>query len=162
MNGLDRIFLMLTILAALGSGLIAGAFFAFSTFVMKALARIPASSGISAMQSINIVVINPAFLGVFIGTAALCAVLMIGAIVRWEKPGAVYLVAGALLYVFGTFLVTVLCNVPLNNSLAMLSPIDAEASTQWAHYVRRWTFWNHIRTAAALGAMGSFVMALRS
>jgi uncharacterized membrane protein len=35
----------------------------------KAEARLPAREGIAAMQSINVVVINPAFLGVFLGTA---------------------------------------------------------------------------------------------
>jgi uncharacterized membrane protein len=39
--------------AALGSGLVGGVFFAFSTFVMRALARVPAAQGIAAMQSIN-------------------------------------------------------------------------------------------------------------
>jgi uncharacterized membrane protein len=41
------------LLAALGCGLIAGVFFAFSTFVMKALAQQPAPLGIATMQSIT-------------------------------------------------------------------------------------------------------------
>ena len=36
---------------------------------MKALARVPSAEGIGAMQSINVVVLNPSFLGAFIGTA---------------------------------------------------------------------------------------------
>jgi len=55
----NNLLLALTLLSALGSGLIAGAFFAFSTFVMGALGRLPAAHGIAAMQSINVVVINP-------------------------------------------------------------------------------------------------------
>ncbi|WP_010496926.1 hypothetical protein [Paenibacillus elgii] len=51
----------LTYASALGSGLIAGLFFAFSTFVMSALARLPAEQGIAAMQSINVTVLNPLF-----------------------------------------------------------------------------------------------------
>ena len=39
--------------ALLGSALIGGIFFAFSSFVMKALARVPSSEGIETMQSIN-------------------------------------------------------------------------------------------------------------
>jgi uncharacterized membrane protein len=57
--------------ALLGSAVIGGVFFAFSSFVMKALARIPSSEGIAAMQSINVVVINPTFLSVFMGTTVL-------------------------------------------------------------------------------------------
>ncbi len=47
--------------ALLGSALVGGVFFAFSSFVMKALARVPSPEGIAAMQSINVVVINPSF-----------------------------------------------------------------------------------------------------
>ena len=49
----------LTVGTALGCGLIAGVFFAFSTFVMKALIRLPASQGIAVMQSINVVAVTP-------------------------------------------------------------------------------------------------------
>jgi hypothetical protein len=42
-----------TLGTALGCGLLAGVFFAFSAFVMPALRRLPASQGIAAMQSIN-------------------------------------------------------------------------------------------------------------
>lgn len=51
-----------TFLSALGCGLIAGFFFAFSAVVMKALGKLPPAQGIAAMQSINVVVINPWFL----------------------------------------------------------------------------------------------------
>jgi uncharacterized membrane protein len=57
--------------ALLGSAVIGGVFFAFSSFVMKALARIPSSEGVAAMQSINVVVIIPTFLSVFMGTTVL-------------------------------------------------------------------------------------------
>ena len=61
-----------------------GNFLAFSTFVMGALGRLPQSAGISAMQSINVVVINPVFLSVFMGTAILCIVLTIAALIGWS------------------------------------------------------------------------------
>jgi uncharacterized membrane protein len=55
----------LTLAAALGCALLGGLFFAFSNFVMKALMRIPAPSGIAAMQAINVTVLNPLFLGLY-------------------------------------------------------------------------------------------------
>jgi uncharacterized membrane protein len=158
---LDRFLVVITFLAAIGSGLIAGTFFAFSTFVLKALAKISAPSGIAAMQSINIVVINPLFLGVFMGTAVACVVSISGAALRWQKLGSGWLVIGALLYLVGTFAVTVVGNVPLNTSLATLSPTDPASQSQWSAYVSRWGMWNHVRTLAAMAAMGSFVAALR-
>jgi uncharacterized membrane protein len=126
--GLEQLLIALSWVATLGSGLIAGAFYAFSTFVMKALARRPAAEGIAAMQAINIAVINPLFLGVFLGTAVVCVAAVVVACMSWWKPGAAYAVAGAALYLVGTFLMTMVCNVPLNNSLAAVVPSDPDAA----------------------------------
>ena len=114
----------LTLFAALGCGLIAGVFFAFSAFVMKALARLPPGDGMAAMQSINVAVLNPWFLGAFLGTAAACVVALISSLLRWNQPGAVYLALGAVLYLAGSLLVTMVCNVPRNEALARLARAD--------------------------------------
>jgi uncharacterized membrane protein len=113
----NTLILSLSALAALGSGLMAGTFFAFSTFVMPALTRIPLSQGIAAMQSINLVVINPWFLEVFGGTAALSLVLMFLALLGWTDHRAIYLLIGGGLDLLGTIAVTGLFNVPLNDAL---------------------------------------------
>jgi uncharacterized membrane protein len=70
---IDSLLFPLTLISALGCGLMAGFFFAFSACVMNALARLPAAQGITAMQSINVTVINPLFGLAFFGTAAACA-----------------------------------------------------------------------------------------
>ena len=64
---MDCLLFALTFLCALGAGLIGGLFFAFSTFVMTALGRLSPASGISAMQSINVAVLNPVFFTAFFG-----------------------------------------------------------------------------------------------
>jgi uncharacterized membrane protein len=151
--------LALTFLAALGSGLIAGFFLAFSATVMWALERQPPAAGIATMQTINIVVLNPIFLGVFFGTAILSIVLDIVALLRWPEPGSGYLLAGSLLYFVGTFLVTLVFNVPLNNRLAAVNPDSAEGKAVWTHYLRVWTAWNHVRTVAPLAALVCFFLA---
>jgi uncharacterized membrane protein len=151
----------LKLAAVLGCGLIAGAFFAFSSFVMKAFGRLPTEQGIAAMKSVNIVVLNPVFLSVFVGTAALCLVAVAASFLRWRDPDAVYLLAGGLLYLIGTFLVTMAFNVPRNNALAVAAPADPASAALWASYLTSWTAWNHVRTAAALAATASFAIALR-
>lgn len=153
---MDRLILVLTIVAAIGSGLIAGMFYVFSTAIMKAFGRLPVSEGIAAMNSINVAIINPMFLGVFMGTGVVCAVLAISSIFRWQLPGSGYLLAGAALYIFGCLLVTMIFNVPLNNALAA-SPTDTGL---WAKYLADWTFWNHIRTVASLAGSASFIISL--
>jgi uncharacterized membrane protein len=156
----DQLLFALTLLAALGCGLIAGVFFAFSAFIMKALARLPAAEGIAAMQSINVAVINSLFLGAFLGTAVVCVVAAIASLLRLHDPGAVYSLVGGALYVVGSFLVTMVFNVPLNDALASVAPGGPDAASHWARYVAGWTAWNHVRTAAALAAAASFSLAL--
>jgi uncharacterized membrane protein len=158
---LDDLLFLLILVCAIGSGLIAGVFFALSSFVMKALDRIPAAQGIAAMQSINVVVLNPLFLGVFLGAAAGCILLAIAALLQWHRPGAPYILAGSLLYVVGTVLVTRVFNVPRNNALASVDPASTDAARLWADYVKSWTNWNHVRTIAAMAAAASLIMSIR-
>ena len=138
------------LIAAIGAFVIGGVFYGFSTFVMQALARLPVPEGIRAMQAINITVITPLFLGVFIGAALLLCGVGIVAILNPGQPGAMYVIAGAALYVLGCFAVTMVCNVPLNNALAAVDPASADGAALWARYLRGWVFWNHVRTAASL------------
>lgn len=150
----------IVILALMGSGIVGGVFYAFSSFVMKALARVPSHEGIAAMQSINVVVINPSFLGAFLGTAVASLVLAYLSIKGWGMPSAPWFLAGAVLYLVGTFLVTVLGNVPLNDKLAAVSAVDSLATAVWQHYLDRWTKLNTLRTAAALAASLSLTIGL--
>ncbi|HEU0221366.1 MAG TPA: anthrone oxygenase family protein [Paracoccaceae bacterium] len=152
---------ILAFLAALGSGLVAGIFFAFSSFVMAALGRLPAPQGIAAMQSINVTVMNPWFGAAFFGTAALCLALAVLALLRWQAPESPWLLAGAALYLLGVILVTLRCNVPLNETLAPMQPDSAEATAFWQRYLANWTAWNHVRSAAPLAATAAFLLALR-
>lgn len=158
---LDVWLFAVTLLAALGCGLMGGLFFAFSVFIMDALNRLPPAQGIAAMQSINIAVINPLFMGVFLGTALLCAILAIAALLTLQDPGAMAVLAGCALYLIGGLAVTILFNVPLNNVLAAADPVSAEGAGLWSHYVSRWTAWNHVRTLACLAAAAAFIISLR-
>ena len=157
----DGLLRVLTLISALGSGLMAGFFFAFSVSVMTALGRLPPAQGIAAMRSINVVVINPVFLIAFFGTAVACVAVAISALSTWHRPGAAYLLAGGLLYLVGSFLVTIAFNVPRNNALAAVDPASADGAALWASYLTAWTAWNHVRTAAALAAAASLTVALR-
>lgn len=151
---MEKLFYVLTLLATLGSGLIAGAFFIFSVAIMRAFGRLPANEGVAAMNMINVVIINPMFLGVFLGTGVVCAVLAVRSIFGWQDPGSAWILVGALLYLVGCLGVTMVFNVPMNNALA------ANPESVWTNYLSTWTLWNHVRTAASLGAAASFIVAL--
>jgi len=152
---------VLTWISTLGAALIAGVFFAFSSFVMQSLARRPPPEGIAAMQAINIVVVRSAFIVVFLGTAAASAVLALAACFMWDDPRAPWWLAGGALYVLGTFALTITRNVPLNDELAVVDTQSRKGHEVWARYLADWTWWNHIRTAASLAATAAYAMALR-
>jgi uncharacterized membrane protein len=151
---------IVTLLAALGGGIMAGLFFTFSTFVMQALGKRPAPVGIAAMQSINETILNPVFFSVFFGTALLSLVLAVFALAGWSDAGSGWRLAGALLYLVGSIGITMQFNVPLNNRLAKVTPDSAEGATLWAHYLKVWTAWNHARTIGCIGASGSFILGM--
>lgn len=150
----------LKLFSAIGCGLVAGVFFTFSTFVMNALSRLQPKEGIAAMQSINITAINPLFMLALFGTAVTCLFLAIFSVLKWQQPGAVYLLVGSLVYLVGTVLVTIAFNVPLNDALANVKPESIEGVNLWAKYLTDWTFWNHVRTLAALVAAVLLTFAL--
>lgn len=150
----------LVFISALGCGLMAGFFFAFSILVMKALGALQPAQGISAMQSINTVVINPWFMTPFLGMALLCGILLAMVIFRWQEANSAYIFAGGLLYLLGTLGVTIIFNVPRNDALAAVVPTSAEAAALWANYLVEWTRWNHVRTIAAFASSVTLTLAL--
>ena len=151
---------VLALLACLGAGTIGGVFFAFSTFVMKALAQLPPQQGVAAMQRINVVVLNPMFLGVFMGTALLGALCGVAALLPWTGSRSGLLLASGVLYLAGCFLVTMRGNVPMNERLARLEAGSPQAADDWPEYVSRWSTWNHVRTAASLASAACAAAAL--
>lgn len=151
---------VLAVATLLGSATIGGVFFAFSSFVMTALARVPPPEGIAAMQSINVVVINRSFLGAFMGTAVLSIGMSVIALNSWGTVSAYLFLMGAGFYVIGTFLVTIFGNVPLNKQLAAISATDPDANYVWERYVNRWTMLNTVRTAAAMMAALMYALGL--
>lgn len=149
-----------TLAAAVGCGLIAGVFYAFSTFVMRALGRVPEAEGARAMQAINETVLTPWFLVPFVGLAPLCIGLGVVAVRGATATPSVLLLVGSVLYVAGTFAQTRLAHIPLNDALAEVDADSPEGAALWVRYLARWTRWNHVRTAASLLAAAAFTAAL--
>jgi uncharacterized membrane protein len=143
MNWID----ILSIVVALGASLIGGTFFGFSNFIMPAIGRQPPANAIAVMNAINVTVLNAGFLGAFMGTAILGLVLVLTVFVAGGNPWAA---AGALIYVIGTFGVTMAINVPMNNRLARFETPSTEGTAYWSTYLRAWTWWNSIRSGAAM------------
>lgn len=148
----------LAIASSVTSALVGGVFFAFSVFVMRALATLPAAQGVQAMQRINIAVINALFLGAFFGAALLLCAAAFAA--RDEPSSFAWLLTSLLLYLIGSVGVTIAFNVPRNNRLASLEPASAQAADYWQVYLREWVAWNHVRCAASLLAAAAAACAV--
>ncbi len=147
----------LTLIAGFGSALVAGVFFAFSTFVMAGLGRVEANQGMRAMQGINEAAVGPGLMVLMFGTAL--AAIALGAIVIFTKhsiPGAPWLLAGLVIYIAGTMVVTGVGNVPMNDALAAMSTTEPSGQAYWSTYLSRWTLLNHVRTIASGLAAGAF------
>lgn len=157
---IDGPYFVLTVLVVLGTGLAAGVFFGFSTFVMRGLAALPPAQGVAAMQAVNVAAMRPAFMLVIAGSAVLAAVIAVVTFVLLPDEGTVPLLLGSALYLFGSFGVTAAANVPRNNALQELEPGTREAAAYWPTYVREWTAWNHVRTVASAAAALSYLLAL--
>ncbi|MEQ9461719.1 MAG: DUF1772 domain-containing protein [Phycisphaeraceae bacterium] len=140
---------LLTLLTAFATAINAGVFFAFSNFIMAALARSPEPEATRAMQHINITVLNPGFFAFFFGAPLLCLGLLATAWLTRPTDHLPLITAACLLHTLGCFLATIAFNVPLNERLAKRDADAPETLTHWRHYLTTWTRWNHLRTTAS-------------
>lgn len=157
---LEGLLAVLTLAAAVGCGVVGGIFFAFSTFVMAALRRLPAEQGIAAMNAINVTVLNPLFFLAFFGTGAVCLALVPGAWFWWDAASGRLILIASLIYLVGCIGVTMVFNVPLNNALAAARADTPEGAGLWQRYLAEWTSWNHVRTVAPIVSAILFTAAL--
>ena len=118
------------------NGLLAGTYLAFLVAVMPALHGQPDDVFVPVMNRINVVIVNPAFLALFLGAPALAA-----ATLYWHRNPVV---VGALVAAVVAVLLTVVANVPLNDALA--ADGDRQA------FETPWLVWHSIRTVAATAA----------
>ncbi|MGH9209930.1 MAG: DUF1772 domain-containing protein [Acidimicrobiales bacterium] len=158
----DKLVFGLTFFTVLGTGLMAGLFFVFSVFMMRALGALPGGQGAAAMQSTNRAIVTPLFLLAFVGTAITCLVLAGFAIFDVDGDARVWLLVGSALYLVGVIVLTGTYHVPRNDALDAVDPDSADGLALWADYLKSWTALNHVRTVASLAALGSFVMAIRA
>ncbi len=146
----DSILSVLLTLGAIGAGLMAGVYFAFSGFIMQSFDRLGPRQATAAMNAINEVILRSWFMPLFFGSSLLYLVLALMALIAWDKPNSLLLVVAGITYVAGMFVCTALFNVPLNNRLAAAGKDSVDLSEPWSDYLHRWTRWNHLRAICSL------------
>ena len=157
---IDGFQLTLVATTAVAAATMGGVFYAFSSFVMAALRRLPDGAGMGAMQSINVTAVRPGLMVPFFATAVACVVVAVTAIVDWEGAASVWLLAGSASYLMGTFATTAAYHVPRNDALAATHDDDPEAPSIWSRYLDEWTRWNHLRALSGIAAAGAMTVAI--
>ncbi len=147
---------------AIGCGVIAGVYFAFSAFIMTAFSQLTPANGIAVMSAINDTILRSLFMPLFFGTTLVAAVLFGVGTYGWSEAGSAAMVIGGGSHFIGMFVVTLIFNVPLNNELVRLGAAESAPSPVWTRYLTNWTMWNHVRTTASVVGAVSFNAALIS
>ncbi len=152
------------LIALLLTGLSAGLFYAWQVSVIPGTKKVSDHSYVEVMQSINREIINPWFIIVFVGAAL---VLVGASILEYQNglsPAFWFVCAATILYVFGTFGVTAIGNVPLNNMLELFKNLnDPESLNEIrAQYESRWNQLHLVRTVCAVLSMTSLLLAIKN
>lgn len=128
-----------------------GIFLAWVSTTMWGLDVANPRAAIEAMQAMNASVRNGAFAPFFFG--APLVLLLAGAVLYFtgQRVPAMLFGAAGLLVLFGSVVLTMAINVPMNAELAMVEvPGDEEAARAiWQDYSPTWQFWNQMRTLAS-------------
>ena len=154
-------FFFLSQFSIIAFALVGGVFLAFSDFIMRSRATAQSPGGIEVMQVINREVFRYVFMTLFLGMAAVSLVIIGSAYFSLQGPAATLIMVAAGVYLIGVFGVTVVFNVPLNNLLAGMDSMSADAMDFWTtRYLPSWTFWNSVRTVGCVLAAGSHLFGL--
>jgi uncharacterized membrane protein len=147
---------ILLIITLLATALITGLWYAYSCSVNPGLGSLPDHEYLAAMQAINKAILNPVFFAGFMGTLIL---LPISAWFSYSQPASprfVLLLIASLAYAIGVFGVTIMGNVPLNETLAAVDLKAASLETiarERTNFEGPWNKFHQIRTLASLIAL---------
>src|SRR3954468_7518 len=142
--------------ATLVAGLQAGTYFTWSTGVMPGLAKVDDRTFISAMQQMNVAIVNPLFIATFLG-----APLLAGAAVFATGPQARPWAIAATVLAVGTLVISFAGNIPLNDALAAAGPVDKikDLAVVRADFESLWVKLNIGRCLTSAGALACLAMA---
>lgn len=154
---------LILLLATIVAALMAGLFYAYSCSVVPGLGRLPDLEYLNAMQSINRAILNPLFLCCFMGALLL---LPLGTWTAYHTGGLTtrcwLLLLATAAYALGVFGVTIMGNVPMNDTLDKLVLDNSTADQLRMHraaFESRWNTLNHVRTVFAVLALVFAVLA---
>jgi uncharacterized membrane protein len=147
-------------ITATTTALITGLFYGWSCSVIPGTNRLSDIAYLEAMQVMNRAILNPVFFLSFLGTVLL---LPVCTYLHYSQPLTArfwFLLAATLLYCFGTFGVTMIGNVPLNEAL---DAFDIRTGSSASISAQRRTFeqsWNRLHTIRTVASVLSLVLVI--
>ena len=142
-----------TLVAAVGSGLIAGLCFTFWSFLMRSFDDLGTPAAIRAMQALNARILRSTTMPIWIGT------LFVGVAAVLLAEDRLVVAVATVLYGVGALAVTRGGNIPLNEALDRIDPDAPGADQEWRRYRAQWGRWNALRTVACALACAGFALA---
>ena len=147
--------------ATITTGLMAGLFYAYSCSVMLGLRQTDDRTFITAMQRINVAILNGWFAIIFGGSVVLMTLAAALHLPRDARPVLPWIVAALVLYLVA-LVITFTVNVRLNNELAAAGDPDriADLAAVRERFEARWIRWNVARTVASTASFACLAWAL--
>lgn len=151
---------LILVVTVTSTGLIAGLYYAWSCSVIPGIGKLSDVNYLSAIQSMNKEILNPVFFASFMGTLILLPVC------TWlhYKSGMSttfwLLLAASLIYAIGSFGVTMVGNVPLNNTM---DKFNVSSATIESMIKQRQNFeipWNKLHSIRTFATVVSFVLTI--
>jgi uncharacterized membrane protein len=139
------------------TGLTAGLCFTWSNAVTPGIGRLDDLGYLQAFQQMNRVIINPTFVVVFFGPV----ILHIANVILFRNAPRellILLIAAAVLYIGGLFLVTIFGNVPLNVILDKTDLVSASIEELSELRERFEARWNNLHLLRTISTTLSFIM----
>ena len=150
-----KIHTIILLLASLSTGIMAGIFFIWTNAVKPGIGKLNDMGYLSAFQSMNRVILNPTFIGIFIAPVILIPLATFLHFDIFPVYKFWMLLAATLFYWIGTFGVTIRGNIPLNDildktNLDNISPEQAKSLRE--RIENKWNSFNLIRTLTSVCA----------
>lgn len=153
---------LLLAFATITTALMAGLFYAFSVSINLAFTHLPDTQYLLAMQEINKAIVNPVFLFSFLGSPLFLILATLAYRKQPRSPKFGWIFAALVVFIVGSFGVTILGNIPLNKQLEgfSLRGLSAEqAKVMRTAFAESWNNWHTIRTICSVCSLVLLVTA---
>lgn len=147
---------ILLVISIVSSGLAAGLLFGWLVSVIPGTRRVGDRTYVETMQTINVAIINPAFLVPFMLTPLFLGIAAVAQYRAGNVRRAWMLGSAAGTYLVGVLGVTIGRNIPLNDALDAVDLVGASddaVAAERRSYERPWNRWHAVRTVASIAVL---------